>query len=75
LVIYLVLFTVVGVLAMKPMMANAVAGQFGIANIVTGVITSLILNLLWGTIQPALYIELREAKEGGSIEHLEQVFA
>lgn len=75
LVIYLVFFTVVGLLAMKPMMANAVAGQFGIANVIIGVITSLAFNLLWGTIQPALYIELREAKEGGSIEHLEQVFA
>jgi hypothetical protein len=35
----------------------------------------MVLNLLWGTIQPSLYIELRQAKEGGSIDSLEEVFA
>jgi hypothetical protein len=64
-----------GVVGMKSMAAAAQAGQFGVANMVAAAITALVFNLLWGTIQPALYIELRESKEGGSVEHLEQVFA
>jgi hypothetical protein len=34
-----------------------------------------IFNTLWGTIQPSLYVELRQWKEGDRMENLEQVFA
>jgi hypothetical protein len=39
------------------------------------VILNTAFNALWGTIQSALYVELREAREGDSIESLAQVFA
>lgn len=34
-----------------------------------------VVAVLWGTMQPSAYVELREWKEGGSTETLEQVFA
>ena len=34
-----------------------------------------ILNLVWGSVQASLYVELKEWKEGGSAQNLEQVFA
>lgn len=46
-----------------------------IGNILGSIIVGSISNVLWGTIQPSLYVELRQAKEGTSIQNLEQVFA
>jgi hypothetical protein len=34
-----------------------------------------ILNVLWGAVLASLYVELKQWKEGGSVETLEQVFA
>lgn len=34
-----------------------------------------IVNLVWATVLASLYVELREAREGGSVGTLEQVFA
>ncbi len=34
-----------------------------------------IVNVIWGAVQASLYVELKEWKEGGSVENLEQVFA
>ena len=50
-------------------------GQFGALNIIASLITALVFNLLWGTIQPALYLELRGSREGDSVQSLEEVFA
>jgi len=38
-------------------------------------LSATLLNLIWGTVQASLYVELKEWKEGGSVENLEQVFA
>lgn len=46
-----------------------------IGNALGSLVVTTIGNVLWGTIQPSLYVELRQAKEGTSTEHLEQVFA
>lgn len=74
LVIYLLLFMVLGVVGLGSLSATSPQG-FGIVNLISSAITAVVFNLLWGTIQPSLYIELREAKEGGSLENLEHVFA
>ena len=66
-----VVFAEVGMVTMTP----PPSGQMGPLNIIANVITSLVFNLLWGTIQPALYVELRQSGEGGSPQDLEQVFA
>jgi hypothetical protein len=55
--------------------ANLSAGGPTIANAIGGVIVGTIFNAVWGTIQPSLYVELRQAKEGGSMENLEAIFA
>jgi len=38
-------------------------------------ILGTIVNAVWGTLQPSLYVELRQWKEGSDLENLEQVFA
>jgi len=38
-------------------------------------VAAAVLNLVWGSVQASLYVELKEWKEGGSVESLEQVFA
>lgn len=43
--------------------------------IVYSAISGLLFGLLWATIQPALFVELRDAKEGGGAGELEQVFS
>jgi hypothetical protein len=44
-------------------------------NLLGSVVTGTIFNVVWGTIQPSLYVELRQWKEGTTVEALEQVFA
>ena len=48
---------------------------FTIANMIGGIIVGTIFNTLWGTIQPSLYVELRQWKEGDSVQNLADVFA
>ncbi|HEX6741351.1 MAG TPA: hypothetical protein VF079_06100 [Sphingomicrobium sp.] len=50
-------------------------GGLTVTNVLGSVIGGTLLNAAWGTIQPALYVELRQWKEGTSVEALEQVFA
>jgi MFS family permease len=75
LVIYVLLFSVLGVVGLSSMRAAAATGAFSTVNFVASVITSVLVHLLWGTIQPSLYVELRRANNGDSIESLEQIFA
>ncbi|MEP7130521.1 MAG: hypothetical protein ABI770_05270 [Sphingomicrobium sp.] len=45
------------------------------SNMLGSVIIGTLCNALWGTIQSSLYVELRQWKEGGSLDNLEEVFA
>lgn len=73
LVIYLLVSMALGLVGLA---ANpAATAPFGVVNLIATAITALVFNLLWGTIQPSLYVELRQAKEGDSADHLAQVFA
>ena len=54
--------------------ANAQSGLTA-TNLIGTVIAGTLLNAAWGTIQPSLYVELRQWKEGTSVEALEEVFA
>jgi hypothetical protein len=74
LVIYWVMSAVVGIVGLRGYTAASPAG-LTVTNMIGSVIVGTIFNALWGTIQPALYAELREAKEGDSIDSLAQVFA
>lgn len=74
LVIYWLLSIIVGIVGLGMYTPSNPAG-LTIANIIGSILVGTIFNTMWGTIQPSLYVELRQQKEGGSIENLEQVFA
>jgi hypothetical protein len=48
---------------------------FTVANVIGSMVVGTIFNMLWGTVQPSLYVELRQWKEGDSADNLAQVFA
>jgi len=73
LVIYWLLTLVMGLVGLSTYGASATG--FSVANLVGGLVAGTAFNILWGTIQPSLYVELRQAKEGVAATDLEQVFA
>ena len=75
LLIYWVLEAILGVVGLKMYGAATAATGLTVANIIGSVILGTVFNTLWGTIQPSLYVELRQAKEGDSAERLAEVFA
>lgn len=74
LAIYVIFFVLLAAVGLRGMMANS-AQPFGVVSVIVNVLTATVFNLLWGTIQPSIYLELRQEKEGGSLQNLEQVFA
>jgi uncharacterized membrane protein len=73
-VIYWLMSAVVGLVGLRGYSAASPEGLTA-ANLIGGVLVGTVFNAIWGTVQPSLYVELREAKEGDSIESLAQVFA
>jgi hypothetical protein len=71
-VIYWLLSLVVGIFGLG-MYSPATGLTLG--SILGTVIVQTIVNALWGTIQPSLYVELRQWKEGDSVQNLAEVFA
>jgi uncharacterized protein UPF0259 len=74
-VIYWLLSIVLGLVGLKMYGATNAAGGLTVGNLLGSAILGVVFNVLWGTIQPSLYVELRQAKEGTSAESLAQVFA
>jgi uncharacterized membrane protein YGL010W len=74
LVIYWLLSFVVGLVGLGTY-NTATTGGATVANLIGSIIVGTIFNTLWGTIQPSLYVELRQAREGDSMENLADVFA
>jgi hypothetical protein len=75
LVIYGLIFAVLGIVGLRTLGTAAAAQGISPSYLAASAISAILLNLIWGTIQPSLYVELREAKECNSLENLEQVFA
>jgi hypothetical protein len=73
LVIYWLLSLAIGLVGLG-MYSPANPGGFALTNLIGGLIVSTVFNTLWGTVQPSLYVELRQWKEGGTLENLEEVF-
>jgi hypothetical protein len=65
------IFNLVGLAAYNP----ASPGGLTTFSLIGSAILGTLFNAAWGTIQPALYVELRQWKEGTSVEQLEDVFA
>lgn len=74
-VAYWLLSKVLGFVGLSTYTTATAAAGLGVGSLLGSVILGTIFNVLWGAIQPSLYVELREAKEGKSLENLEQVFA
>ena len=74
-VIYWLLSIVLGLVGVKMYGAANAAGGLTVGNLLGSAVLGLVFNVLWGTIQPSLYLELRQAKEGSSAEALAEVFA
>ena len=72
---YWLLSTLVGLVGLGTYNAVDVSAGVPLPNLVGSVIVSTIVNMLWGTIQPSLYLELRQWKDGQSVDNLERVFA
>ena len=66
---------VMGVVGLAGFNAGTAQQGLTVANLLGSVVLGTLLNAAWGTIQPALYVELRQWKEGTSVEALEDVFA
>lgn len=73
-VIFVLLSYLFRLVGMGMYSTNSITG-LTVGSIVGSLVVSTIGNVLWGTIQPSLYVELRQSKEGASIESLENVFA
>jgi uncharacterized membrane protein len=74
LVIYWLISVVIGLVGLRPYSA-ATVGAMTVTTSIGSVVLNTVFNALWGTIQSSLYVELREAKEGDSIDSLARVFA
>jgi hypothetical protein len=68
---YWLLSVILGFVGLTVYSASSLSLTTG--NLLGSIIIGTVFNALWGTIQPSLYVELRQSKEG--VENLEQVFA
>ncbi|HEU5483115.1 MAG TPA: hypothetical protein VFU80_08505 [Sphingomicrobium sp.] len=73
-VVYWLLSVVVGIVGLTSYSAGDPAG-LTTANAIGSIVLGTLMNAATGTIQPSLYVELRQWKEGTSVENLEQIFA
>ena len=72
---YGIVSAILGVVGLAGFNATNSASGLTVTSLLGSVIGGTLLNAAWGTIQPALYVELRQWKEGTSVEALEEVFA
>ena len=73
-VCFWLLSIVLGFVGLKMYGPATAAYGFGIGNLLGSAILGTISNVLWGTIQPSLYVELRQAKEGTSAERQVDIY-
>ncbi len=71
---YWLISLILGFVGLESAVTPETAG-FSASSLVGGTLLGTLFNAVWGTVQPALYIELRQWKEGASVEALRDVFA
>ena len=74
LVIYWLFSFVIGLVGLSAYGSDPAAG-LSVSSLIGSIVLGTLLNAAWGTLQAALYVELRQWKEGTSVEHLQEVFA
>lgn len=81
LILYIIYYLISGLFAILSMWILGGRGLSGIGQnlsagfVVFNLVLALITNLLWGAVQASLYVELRDWKDGPTVENLEEVFA
>ena len=70
--LYWLLSFVVGLIGLK--MYDGTTTELSVGTIVGSVIVGTVYNAVWGTIQPSLYVELRNEKDGPPVGRLSHVF-
>ncbi|URD60870.1 hypothetical protein M8312_14000 [Sphingomonas sp. KRR8] len=79
LIIYYLISMVLGLVGLASVSRTSLmldpAAGLPIGLLVGSAISGAIFTLLWATIQPSLFVELRDAREGGGAGDLQQVFA
>jgi hypothetical protein len=74
-VAYWLLSTVLGLVGLSAINYSNPAAGMSLSGTIASAVLGTILNTAWGTIQPSLYVELRQWKEGTDVQSLRQVFA
>ena len=81
LVLYILYYLISGVFSILSFWIIGTSGiasfqdQFSFGFLMLNLVSGLIINLLWGAVQASLYVELRDWKDGPSVQNLEDVFA
>ena len=74
-VAYWLLALLLGVIGLDDAALAEDGSSLSATQVIGGILLATVFNAIWGTIQPSLYVELRQWKEGADLENLEQVFA
>lgn len=76
-IIYYLVMAVMGIIGFSTSAAGLTDFSNGppVIVMIATAIGGVVFNLLWSTLQPSLFLELRDAKEGGSAGDLQQVFS
>jgi flagellar biosynthesis protein FlhB len=74
LIAYWVLSLIVGAVGLTMYNPGSFTGLTA-SNLIGSIVLGTVLNAAAGTMWPSLYVELRQIKEGGSLENLHEVFA
>jgi hypothetical protein len=74
-VAYWLLSVILGMVGLSAINGSNPEAAVSVSGIIASVVLGTILNTAWGTIQPSLYVELRQWKEGTDVQSLQQVFA
>ncbi|MES2904480.1 MAG: YciC family protein [Pseudomonadota bacterium] len=75
---YLLLVGVLGIAGISSIDISGTATEAEDVSVVAmlgNLISSMLFSLVWGTVQAAIYVELRDAKESGNADSLHEVFA
>jgi hypothetical protein len=74
-VLYFLLVTVLGVVGLEAYGMGDASNGVAVSNMLGSIVLGTMFNVLWGTVQPSLYVELRHWKEGDDVDALRNVFA
>jgi uncharacterized membrane protein len=75
LVVYWLVSGAVGLFGLSTASAQPNVVDMPTGLMVVSILVGTLINLFWGTVQAALYVELRDCKDGPATENLERIFS